>query len=62
MTNGGRRLFMMNFYYHSDERLTFKGRTESRGICAKKRTSVKAFVLMATPGSTAMGGEIGGHR
>ena len=36
-------------YYYIGERLKLEGETENRGICAKKRISVKAVVLMATP-------------
>ena len=36
-------------YYYIGERLKLEGETENRGICAKKRISVRAGVLMATP-------------
>ena len=39
----------VDVYYYIGERLKLEGETENRGICAKKRISVKAVVLMATP-------------
>ena len=39
----------VDVYYYIGERLKLEGGTENRGICAKKRISVRAGVLMATP-------------
>jgi hypothetical protein len=49
-------------YYDIDWRLKLRWESENKGDCAKKRTSVKAVVLMATPCTKLKGGESGVQR
>ena len=45
-------------YYYIGERLRLKGKKENKGVGAKKPTSVKAAVLLATPRSGSDGRRI----
>ena len=49
--------------YYFGKNLKLKGQTENRGICAKKRISMKAVVLMGTLSTKkSLGGRCGGQR
>ena len=42
-------MMMINVYYDIGERLKLEGEKENMGVGTKKRGSMKAVVLMATP-------------
>ena len=42
-------MMMINVYYYIGERLKLEGEKENMGVWTKKRGSMKAVVLMATP-------------
>ena len=48
-TDNAENLVDADVYDCIDERLELKARSEKTSLCAKKRTGVKAAVLMATP-------------
>ena len=47
-------------YFYVSQRIKLEGETEKTTFCAKKRISVKAVVLVATPCTGLQGGGIGG--
>ena len=47
-------------YFYISQRIKLEGETEKTAFCAKKRISVKAVVLMATPCTGLQGVGIGG--
>ena len=58
-----RPVFLTNddVYYYIRWRLKLEGEAENMGVCTKERKGVTATVLMATPCTNSLGGEVGGR-